>query len=138
MTSQHRNPEEVRLLWEYKENSVNAFNSFVNFFVVAESVLLAVIGMSFDSTNSNIAIQIPIIILGLAVTVVWMYVQGKQRYIINTVRRQCEDCIADYRLLRTKLRETFWRVSNMWLLAYLLPGIFAATWIVLLVLVSST
>lgn len=139
MANESRDPDEIKLLWEYRDICINGFNSFVNFFVVAESVLLAVIGASFDSSISGSVIQIPIIVLGFAITLVWMYVQGKQRFIINIVRKQCEDYIPAYRVLRTNMRTaTFWRVSNMWLLAYFLPGIFAATWLVLLALVLST
>ena len=139
MADEYRDADEIKLLWNYRDVCIDGFNSFVNFFVVAESVLLAVIGMSFDSSNSRAMLQVPIIILGFLITLVWMYVQGKQRFIINIVRKQCEDYIPAYRVLRTEMRAaTLWKVSNMWLLAYFLPGTFAATWLVLLVLVLST
>ena len=38
-------PDQIERLWQYRNSVITFFNSFVNSFLVAESVLLAVVGM---------------------------------------------------------------------------------------------
>lgn len=75
-------PEQIERLWQYRNSVITIFNNFVNSFVVTESVLLAVVGMLSSSTSPMSEIKIPVILLGFLLTLLWMYVQAKQRFIL--------------------------------------------------------
>lgn len=75
--SKHLSPDQIDRLWQHKENVNTNFNNFVNFFLISESILLAVVGMLAGRPIIIKAVQISIIILGLILTLVWIYIQGK-------------------------------------------------------------
>jgi hypothetical protein len=80
-------PEQIERLWQYRNNVISYFNSFVNSFLVAESVLLAVVGMIASNNSPMTKIKFPIIILGFVLTLLWLYVQAKQRFIIQNLKK---------------------------------------------------
>lgn len=121
-------PDQIERLWQYRNSVITVFNNFVNAFVVAESVLLAVVGMLASSTTHMTKIKFPIILLGFILTLLWMYVQAKQRFILQNLKSVCKDHIPEYRA-QLELREnSVWIISTTWLL----PLLFAAIWVFVL------
>ena len=54
-------PDQIERLWQYRNGVITYFNSFVNSFLVAESVLLAVVGMIASSNQPMANVKFPII-----------------------------------------------------------------------------
>ena len=125
-------PEQIERLWHYRNSVITIFNNFVNSFVVAESVLLAVVGILASSSSPMTGIKIPVIFLGLFLTLLWMYVQANQRFILQSLKGVCAEHLPEYRK-QLKLRQnSVWKFSTTWLLAFLLPLVFAAIWVIVL------
>ena len=125
-------PEQIERLWQYRDSEITFFNNFINAFVVAESVLLAVVGMFTSSGSSKVIIVIPVVILGLVLTLLWMYVQAKTRFILNSLKSVCADHLPEYREQLELRANSIWRLSTSWILAFLLPLLFATVWIFIL------
>lgn len=118
-------------LWEHRTSLNNDFNNFANFFLIAESILLAVVGGLIGKPGSTKTIAFALIVLGFVLTFIWLYVQGKQRRVLGLIKAQCEHHFPEYRLVRAERRHPIWKLSNTWLLAYVVPSLFAVTWVVI-------
>ncbi len=125
-------PEQIERLWHYRNSVITIFNNFVNSFVVAESVLLAVVGMLASSSSPMARIKIPVIFLGLFLTLLWMYVPAKQRFILQSLKGVCAEHLPEYQEQLELRQNSVWKFSTTWLLAFLLPLVFAAIWIIVL------
>lgn len=125
-------PDQIERLWQYRNGVITYFNSFVNSFLVAESVLLAVVGMIASSNQPMANVKFPIIIFGFILTLLWMYVQAKQRFIIQNLKRVCMKHLPEYREQQELRQNSAWKYSTTWLLTFLLPILFAGIWIFVL------
>lgn len=125
-------PDQIERLWQYRNSVITFFNSFVNSFLVAESVLLAVVGMLASTNSAMTKIKFPIIFLGFILTFLWMYIQAKQRFIIQSLKSVCMEHIAEYREHQELRQKSVWKYSTTWLLTFLLPLLFAGIWIFVL------
>jgi hypothetical protein len=125
-------PDQIERLWQYRNSVITYFNNFVNSFLVAESVLLAVVGMLASSNSPMAKIKFPIIFLGFILTLLWMYVQAKQRFIIQNLKGVCMTHLAEYREQQELRQNSVWKYSTTWLLTFLLPLLFAVIWIFIL------
>ena len=125
-------PEQIDRLWKFRETLLTSFLHFVNYLLVSESILMAMVGMLASSDKEMLNIQISIISLGILITILWIYVQGKQKYLLDSVRNKCEKHMVEYSLLMETKRSSFWKISNTWLLAYFLPFLFLITWSLIL------
>lgn len=124
--------DQVERLWQYRNSVISFFNSFVSSFLVAESVLLAVVGMIASSSSPMSKIKFPIIILGFILTLLWMYVQAKQRFIIQNLKNVCMEHLTEYREQQELRQHSIWKFSTTWLLTFLLPLLFAIIWVFVL------
>lgn len=124
--------EQIEKLWQYREAIITSFLQFVNFLLVSESILLAVVGMLSSSKESISNIQIPVISLGILITFLWMYIQGKQKFLLDTIRSKCVAHMPEYSYVVDKKKNSSWKLSNTWLLAYFLPMLFLVTWLLIL------
>ena len=127
------NQDEKDRLWQHRLAVGTNFNNFVNFFLVSESVLLAVVGMFSGKSIQYKSIQVPIIFLGLILTLIWFFVQGKQNYILEIIKKRCEIHLLEYKETRSQRNPKKWRFSNGIILAYCLPVLFALTWVIVLI-----
>jgi hypothetical protein len=126
------NEEQIERLWQCRNNVITYFNSFVGSFLVAESVLLAVVGMLASSDSAMDKIRFPIIFLGFVLTILWMYVQAKQRLIIQNLKKVCLENIPEYKEQQNLRQNSVWKFSTTRLLTFVLPILFAAIWIFIL------
>lgn len=124
--------EQINRLLQHKDTVLIGFLHFINYLLVSESILMAMVGMLSSSEKNVYYIQVAIIALGIAITILWVYVQGKQKFILDLVREECEKHMDEFSFLMEKRRTSFWKVSNTWLLAYFLPFLFLMTWILIL------
>lgn len=129
MQNKKYTPDEIKQMWDYRNGVITYFNGFVSSFLVAESVLLAVVGMISTGNSSMAKIKIPIIILGFILTLLWVYVQAKQRFIIKNIKKVCIENIEWYRVQQELREKSVWRFSTTHILTFLLPFLFAVIWI---------
>lgn len=126
-------PEQIDRLWQFRETLLTSFLHFVNYLLVSESILMAMVGLLASSEREMLGIQISVAILGISITILWAYIQGKQKFLLDNVRKKCEKHMVEYSLLMDTKRNSIWKISNTWLLAYLLPFIFLITWILIII-----
>ena len=131
---------QIDRIWRHRETAVASFQNFTNVFLISESILLVVVGQMFGKATTGGALQIPLISLGIFLTLLWIYVQGKQKFVINQLQKICQKHIPEYNVTKGSQARAIWRFSSTWLLAYLLPLVFGIIWLVFLyaLLISPT
>ena len=110
--------EQLHRLWEHRLHIENEFYSRLNFFLIFESVLLGVVGALYSKTNQVMFVLRVIAILGLSITLVWLYFQARHKYLMDTINVRCSDIMPEYRETIEHSNKKKWPLSNMWLLAY--------------------
>jgi hypothetical protein len=117
-------------MWEHGLHEDNIFNERLNFFLVFESVSLGVIGALYThSPNDNGPLRY-LALFGLLVSLLWLYVQARQKYVLDSLKARDSVALSDYAYtLRNRRR---WPVSTTWLLAYFLPLLVTLIWLTLL------
>lgn len=126
-------PDQLERLWQHKDTLLNGFLHFVNYLLVSESILMAMVGMLSSSERDTYNIQVAVICLGISITLLWTYIQGKQKFILDYVRKECEKHMDEFSFLMEKRRSSLWKISNTWLLAYFLPFLFLITWVLIFI-----
>ena len=76
-------PTQVDRIWQHRLHNDIMFTNHNNFFLLCESILIAVISTISSNPQAKKPILLSVTILGFLLTVIWIYVQGKQRYILN-------------------------------------------------------
>ncbi|WP_028707692.1 hypothetical protein [Propionicicella superfundia] len=116
-------------LWEHRQTTNEDFNSISNYFLLAQSFLLLA---AVDGMGTPDVARLAVSILGLLLTVLWCYVQAKQRYLLNQLKAECAEEFPEYNSTRASRTHRIWRFSNTAVMAYVIPGLFAVTWLVVL------
>lgn len=116
-------------LWEHRLAINHDFSNLANFFLLAESILLATSGAILGSTTAPRLVLYVLIILGLVLTTVWIAIQSKQRRILSLLKKRCEEEFREYRETRIARNRFLDRVSNIWLMTYFVPLVFACAWV---------
>lgn len=114
-------------LWEQRENLNDDFMTFSNYFLVAESILIAVVAQAHSRAPS--APEIALTAIGFALTGVWAYVQGKQKYILDQLKARCAEVFVEYDRMRRLRSRALWRFSNTAIMSYVMPGLFGVAWL---------
>ena len=135
-TSKDLEAEAIRRLWEHGLHEDTMFNDRLNFFLIFESVLLGVVGMLYGKQPP---IMKPILLLlgflGLFITIIWGYVQSRQRSTLQRLIDRLQENLPEFRETYSPLDQKRWRrISGTWLLTYLIPFLVALIWIALLIL----
>jgi hypothetical protein len=69
-------------LWQHRLHIEDLLYTRLNFFLIFESVLLAVVGALYSKTGqSTLALRV-IIVLGFCITLVWLYVQHNVKQLL--------------------------------------------------------
>ena len=118
-------------LWAHRTATNGDFHTFANFFLLAQSILLATTGTLLGSATSPRLVLYVLMVLGVTLDGVWILVQSKQRRLLSLLKVRCEREFAEYR--ETKLARTgvFGKVSNIWLLTYFVPSVFGIAWLLI-------
>ena len=121
-------------LWQHKMHEETTFNSRLNFFLVFESVLLSVVGLlSSKAASPNKVVLISIISLGFILTILWGYIQAKNKSNTEIIRALVVKALPEYRIVSTQLAK--WPIPTMPLLTYGIPILVGLIWIALLIAV---
>jgi hypothetical protein len=106
-------------LWDHAAHENVVFNDRLNFFLLFESVSLGVIGALYSrSPADNTPLQF-LAFLGLLISLLWLYVQARQKNILNSVRARNAVALPEYAFILRNRRK--WPPSTTWLLGYFLP-----------------
>ncbi|HEX8846870.1 MAG TPA: hypothetical protein VF791_19660 [Pyrinomonadaceae bacterium] len=128
--------DEINRLWEHGMHEDTIFNDRLNFFLIFESVLLGVVGMLY-SKQPPVMKSVPVVIvcLGFCITIIWGYIQARQRSTLHRLIERLEENLPEFRETHAPLAGKKWRrISGTWLLAYFIPFLVALVWIALLIL----
>lgn len=127
--------EQKERIWQHRLHLDTMYNNRLNFFLVSESILIAIVGSLKDRSEINGSALIAIIIFGLLLTIIWIYVQAKQGYLLNLAKSKCMECMEEYKAYKEdETRKKYW-VSITWLLTYGVPSMVAGIWISLLFII---
>jgi hypothetical protein len=129
---QNLDSEQKKRLWEMTVHDDTMFNNRLNFFLVFESVLLSVVGLLYSSkfTPAKIVL-IMIICLGIVLTILWGYIQARQRHVYESLASLCREVFPEYKMARAQIGK--WPLSAVMLLTYIVPALVLLIWIILLV-----
>jgi hypothetical protein len=127
-------PEQKNRLWEQHLRTYEDFNNRLNFFLVFESVLLGVVAMLFSKSSSEKLVLAIIICLGLVLTIMWGYIQARQKYIRDRLQVRIQEVLPEYRaILEDRDQIKKWPFSSISLLSYGVPSLIVFIWILLLI-----
>ena len=127
--------EQVRRLWEYRLHINSNYYNRLNFFLVFESVLLGVVGVLYSKPGSAALLVKMIILLGLSLTVIWGYAQGRIKYLLDYIDEQVAKVAPEFKVTQEERKRSRWFISSKWLLTYIIPILVALVWFVLLFIV---
>ena len=83
-------------LWEHRLSVNNDFSQLSNYFLLGQSFLLVVATSKDTFAVSATAVTL----LGIALTAVWLYVQTKQRFALELLKRRCAAEFPEYAATR--------------------------------------
>lgn len=117
----------VEHYWDWLLHEDNLFSGRINFFVVAQSMLL----IAFAINSYNIpALTIVLGLTGILFVLVWLYVSICQIcFLINRIKAKLEETWPEYRE-----RKGIWLMGepNIWL-GIVFPSVLIVVWIVLMI-----
>ncbi len=104
-----------------------------NYFLIAESMLVVAYTGLISSTAavqhpSTIWVARILAFFGFLLTIVWMYVNRRQWYVIQHLRERALELVPEYKVTYETRRK--WRISSIWLMVYLVPMLIAIMWMV--------
>jgi hypothetical protein len=131
-------PEEKSRLWQHGMHEDQVFNNRLQFFLALETMLFGLVALLLgnfirDENPSPVQSLIFRLVLGLGLllTLVWSYVQARQRYVFENLRNRIRKHLPEYNITRDEREKIRWPFSNLTLLTYIIPGIFILLWIAL-------
>jgi len=138
-------PDEIRQLqnageaakqrvWDKTSEQHKLFSDRLNYFLIFESVSFAVIGSVFSPLSASDKPTKFVALFGLLVSLLWLYIQARQKSILETARARNEIANPDDVLTLQRLKR--WPVSGTGLLAYFVPLVVTLMWIGLLAFVD--
>ena len=84
-------------VWQYKLHEEGVFYQRLNFFLVAESMLLVAFGAFFTAKNISSLVLLTLGGLGLFLTLAWMYVSARQLLVIKHVSTEAKTLVPIYK-----------------------------------------
>jgi hypothetical protein len=88
-------PDQIDRLWEYRLHQENIYFNLLNFFLVFESILLAVVGILYGGTNSSSLGLRAIALLGFCLTITWAYTQSWQGHTIDRLKAYLKEVVPE-------------------------------------------
>jgi hypothetical protein len=90
------NSRQVDRLWGYRNLVDQEFFGRQNFFLVFESILLAIAGqLATRPEVPELALRSSIV-LGLLIMLIWMYSQARIKSLLEHLRKLCRDYVPEY------------------------------------------
>ncbi len=133
--------EQRTRLWEYRLHIENQLYIRLTVFLTYETILLAVVGTLQNNLNSAKSVVLVLIVLGMLVTLIWLYIQHNTKQIFVILDRRTYDNLPEHketidRMMRARRLErrlgVRTRTPVLLLLTYVLPILILLIWIFLL------
>ncbi len=133
--------EQRTRLWEYRLHIENQLYIRLTVFLTYETILLAVVGTLQNNLNSAKSVVLVLIVLGMLVTLIWLYIQHNTQQIFVILDRRTYDNLPEHketidRMMRARRLErrlgVRTRTPVLLLLTYVLPILILLIWIFLL------
>ena len=125
--------DQLNRLWAHGLHEDTMFNERLNFFLVFESILIAVIS-GLHSQSPNALLEKVLLILGLLTTLIWGYTQAQQKSILESLMERTRETLPEYKMTVERRRKSNWPIKNLPILAYGMPVLVGLLWIALLVM----
>lgn len=126
------NIEQQRRIWELRLHFNQNFYNRLNFFLVFESVLLGVVGLLYSKPQPPVLILKMMVLPALCLTIIWGYVQSRQKHFIDDLDEQIICFAPEYKAHLERRRPQRWYISSKWLLTYMTPGLVILIWLAFL------
>ena len=129
--------DQANRLFQHGLHEDNAFTERSNYFLVAESLLVvaytgllsgASAGSSLTKVGSIIWIARTLATFGFLLTLLWIYVNRRQWYVVRHLQERAREILPEYKV--TYETRGKWRISSTWLMAYAVPSLIAVMWAV--------
>lgn len=123
---------ECERAWQHVLHEENVFNDRLNFFLLAEAMLLVFHAEVFDNVGDRGLILIGA--LGVVITVLWVIINWRQIADLNQAKTRARACLPDHELWAAQAdRERKWlRDSAAPILGYAVPLVVALIWLALI------
>src|SRR5690349_9326324 len=89
--------DQLNRLWSHKQHVDNLFYERLNYFLIFESILLGIVGVLYSRPGSVVIMLKMITLLGLLITIIWLYIQARNKYIRDVVGRRARELIPEYK-----------------------------------------
>lgn len=94
------NEQQIERLWQYRNQVDQEYYGRLNFFLIFESILLAAAVQVDSSGHASSTVSKVFVLLGLLITLVWLYAQARVAHILSYLRSLCNEYLPEYRLFR--------------------------------------
>jgi hypothetical protein len=133
--TQKLNDNQIDRLWQHVAASQSRFDNRLNFFLIFESILMGVVGMLYSRPSSVKIVLILVIILGIFLTLIWQYVQARERYLLDDLENKIKEVVPEYQETVIRRERIKWPIGSTILLTFGVPPLVGIIWILLIVLV---
>lgn len=124
--------DQAERLFTHGMHEDNLFNSRMHSFLVIQTVMLAAIGLHQKAADSLWIVR-AIAIAALVLSVVWSYVQTRQKRKLDVLVHRLEKFLPEFGRTRRWTGSPPYVPSATSLLTYVVPGSFVIVWIVIVV-----
>ena len=133
--------EQRARLWEYRLHVENQLYSRISVFLTYETILLAVVGTLYANPNSAKNVLIVLVVLGVLITLIWLYVQHNTKQIFVLLDRRTYDNLPEHketidRIMQARRMEKSLGIKTrtpvLLLLTYVVPILILLVWVFLL------
>ncbi len=133
--------EQRARLWEYRLHIENQLYSRMTVFLTYETILLAVVGILSNNLHSARNVLIVLIVLGVLITLIWLYVQHNTKQIFVILDRRTYDNLPEHketidRIMNARRMEKRLGIKTrtpvLLLLTYVVPILILLVWVFLL------
>lgn len=124
---ERRNDGEHERIWEHYVHEHEQFNARLNLFLVAEAMLVVAAAQVLTSDRAKPILGLGISLTGIALTLVWAYVNRRQLVLMRFRRKRALRALSEFARgdrLRPKAR-----LGSTDALAYGVPGIVLVVWL---------
>jgi hypothetical protein len=132
--------QEARL-WQHALLQDELFVQRSNFFLVAESLLVVaytgVLGLSFSVHGQPLRLRVAALVLaifGCLLTVIWAFVNGRQRQVLLDLHKRAREAFPEYRRTIEERKLPGGRISGTLLIAFGVPVLAAIMWLIFVII----
>jgi hypothetical protein len=132
--------QEARL-WAHALLQDELFVQRSNFFLVAESLLVVsytgILGLSFSVHEQPLRLRVAALVLaifGCSLTVMWAFVNGRQRQVLLDLHKRAREAFPEYRRTIEERKLPGGRISGTLLMAFGVPVLAAIMWLIFVII----